>query len=410
MSPTQPRRQLSRCVTAASKGADGQSTRGRRTLPKPAWIALTCLAPLVTACEATSPMAPQLSLAPQGPAERGMTLGLQLFDGATAVPASAAEWMVTPSGHNQIVNPGQIVLADTGTVTITARTQHGSTTLTVHVAPPPTLVFDMNDVDSSGSLGNRDIYRVALDGQELVRLTGSTADNEYPTEAQGSIVFTSFRDGYPALYRVPAAGGADARLGALTMSAQQPALSSDGSRLAFIISSNGSNRVWTAAADGSGAVPATASFDPPSAEEASPSWNGTGPTLAFVSTAGGNAALAELDLASGQGRALTNGSTTDLDPAWSADGRTLAFSSTRDGDLGVFTMNVPSGQVRRLLPYPSMAGEPTWLSDGRLVYTTWSYAGPIVTSQLVWIDPLNPSVVHVIPTPAGNPEHAHELR
>jgi len=374
-------------------------------------MAVVCVVvPVISACDATSPVAPQLSLAPQGPAVRGTTLGLQLLDGATPVPATDAAWFVSPSGPNQLVNPGVVALGDTGMITISARTPHGSTTLTIHVAPPPTLVFDMSDVDPSGALGNRDIYRIALDGHDLVRLTAGTSDNESPTEAQGSIVFTSFRDGYPALYRVPAAGGPDARLSGLAMSAQQPALSRDGTRLAFITSSNGSNRVWTAAADGSGAAPATAAFDPASAEEASPSWNATESLLAFVSTAEGNAALAELDPASGQGRPLTNGSTSDLDPAWSPDGHTLAFSSTRDGDLGIFVMRLPAGQVRRISTYPSMAGEPTFLSDGRLVYTAWSYAGATVTSQLVWIDPAHPDVTHVIPTPAGNPDHPHELR
>jgi Tol biopolymer transport system component len=404
--------QVSGGGTPTQPGTDRRESRAAHARPpRYVWIAAACAMPLIAACNATAPVSGSpLSLAPQGRAERGTTLEFQLLDGATPIPSADASWQVSPSGPNALVRPGQVALGDTGLVTVTARTQSGTTTATIHVFAPPTIVFDMSDVGSSGTLGNRDIYRVALDGQELTRLTASNSDNQLPTAARGSIVFTSFRDGYPALYRVSVTGGPDQRLSALTMSAQQPALSSDGAHLAFIASDSGSNRVWTAAADGSGAAPATASFDPASAEEASPVWNTAGTSLAFVSTAQGNAALARLDLASGLGRMLTDGTTTDLDPSWSTDGASLAFSSTRDGDLGIFVIGVLTGQVQRISPTPSMAGEPTWLADGRLVYTAWSVTGGSSTSQLVWIDPSHPAVVHVIPTPAGNPEHGHEIR
>jgi Tol biopolymer transport system component len=401
------------CLDAPTCCAGKSTCRStpRRVVARIVWLGCVAVAPVIAGCDATAPMAPRLTVAMQGAAERGSTIRLDVLDGGVPVSANAVSWSVIEGEPVRTLEPGQFELADTGIVTITAHTTSGSTTFTIRVAAPPTIVFDMHDIASSGSLANRDVYRAGLDGRGLVRLTSGAGDNEHPTAARGVVVFTSFRDGYPALYRLGVAGGPEARIAALTMSAQQPALSTDATRLAFIVSDSGSNRVWTSAADGSAASPTPGAFDPASAEDASPAWNATGTTLAFVSTANGSAGLARLDLASGLGTFLTDGSTTDLDPTWSPDGKQLAFSSTRDGDLGLFVMSLATGEVRRLSAQPSMAGEPAWLPDGRLVYTSWSYAADgSIASQLTWIDPSHPDVLHPIPTPAGNPEHAQPVR
>src|SRR5205807_5891481 len=74
-----------------------------------------------------------------------------------------------------------------------------------NVAAPPAIVFDwMRN-------GNRDIYRAALDGRDVVRLTSDPGDDQHPTERAGAVVFTSYRDGHAQLYAVAATGGGTAR-------------------------------------------------------------------------------------------------------------------------------------------------------------------------------------------------------
>jgi Tol biopolymer transport system component len=246
------------------------------------------------------------------------------------------------------------------------------------------------------------VYRMTLDGQQLVRLTSGTADNEQPTAADSVVVFTSFRDGFAALYTVPTAGGVETRLTAAPAPASQPALSRDGTRLAFISPSGGFDQLWTAAADGSGATVTIGSAGFASAIQASPSWAPQGDTLVAVTTQFGNTALVQLAVATATETALTDGSTTDLSPAWNAAGLTIAFASTRGGDLGVFLLTRSSGNIQRVTPAPSTAGEPAWLPDGRIVYTS----GMGSTTQLRWVDPAHQDTGHVIPTPAGgNPQH-----
>jgi WD40 repeat protein len=378
------------------------------------WAALAALAITLGACESPPALAPAtqspLTITAQGRLERGATVQLQVMRNGSPVSTGDITWTTTPADRARLVMPDTAVLMDTGNVTITAHLGIGNTTLIVHVAAPPAIVFAMHDVSADGSLGDYDVYRASLDGEGLTRLTSATADNVEPTASNGVVVFTSYRDGYPALYRVPLDGGAESRLPGLSGSAFQPSLSQDGSHLAFIAPDSGLDKLWIAASDGSNAVRPTAGFGSPSAEEASPSWAPSGDSVVFVSTTLGNAAIFGFAAPTDSVWSLTDGTFTDVDPSWSPDGRSVAFASTRDGDFGIFVLTIATGQVVRVSPQPSNAGQPCWLSDGRIVYTEESSAPSGIISQLNWADPSHPGVAHVIPTPAGNPENPQPIR
>ena len=61
------------------------------------------------------------------------------------------------------------------------------------VAPPPAIVFDWL------RNGNRDIYRAALDGRDVVRLTSNSGDDQHPTEAAGVISHSPRAKAWPPL-------------------------------------------------------------------------------------------------------------------------------------------------------------------------------------------------------------------
>jgi Tol biopolymer transport system component len=378
------------------------------------WAALAALAITLGACESPSSLAPTaqsgLTVTTQGRLERGATVELQVMRNGSPVSGQEVSWTTASDARVRLVKPDSALLTDTGDVSITAHTGIGNTTVVVHVDAPPTIVFAMHDVAPDGTLGDYDVYRASLDGQALTQLTSGTSDNDEPTVANGVVVFTSYRDGYPALYRVSLGGGAESRLPGLSGSAFQPSLSPDGSHLAFIAMDSGLDKLWIAASDGSGAMRPTTNFGSPSAEEASPAWAPSSDSVVFVSTTLGNAAIVGLAASTDSARALTDGTFTDVDPAWSVDGRSIAFASTRDGDLGIFVLTIATGQVVRVSPQPSNAGQPCWLSDGRIVYTEESSAPSGIISQLNWIDPAHPGVAHVIATPAGNPENPQAAR
>src|SRR5690606_31015177 len=134
-----------------------------------------------------------------------------------------------------------------GSIRVTAEAGELAGAVELDVAVPPMILFDMV-VD-----GNRDLYRGALDGRDLERLTTHPAADYDPTIAGDLVVFVSERDGNKELYSLTLGGGAEQRLTHTAISDVYPALSPDGKRLAFARGS-GLTRLLVAAPDASGAV------------------------------------------------------------------------------------------------------------------------------------------------------------
>jgi hypothetical protein len=341
-----------------------------------------------------------VSVAIAGYVERNATVTLAASRGPRQLPADSVQWSATPATIAVIQAGQQLHLIDTGSITLSAKVGDTTATKVIHVAAPPTIVFDMIDVNGSGT---RTIFSMTLDGMVLTRVTSDSNENVRPTSSGGMVAFTSYRTGDPSLFTVPMVGGTETSLDSLPYPALEPALSPDGGHLAFVTSVSGNNKIWTATTSGAGATAVTSGLGPANVDEENPTWSPAGDALVFVTTQYGNVELVELTLSSSKETPLGDGTTTDVDPAWSLDGKTLAFTSTRAGDVGIFLRAFSSGAVTRLTPEPGNDGQPTWLSDGRIVYTSW--ADP-TASTLEWIDPAHPSVIHAIPTPVGSaPAH-----
>ncbi|HXB27074.1 MAG TPA: hypothetical protein VNV25_20270 [Gemmatimonadaceae bacterium] len=358
---------------------------------------------LVSGCH-DSPSAPAqpktVAVSVAGWIERSATVTLAASRGSRVLPADSVQWSAAPSSIAVLQSGQRLQLIDTGSVTVSATVGDTTVAKIIHVVAPPTIAFDMIDVNGSGT---RTIFTMTLDGVGLTRLASDSSENFRPTSAGGMVAYASYRTGNPSLFTIPLGGGTETSLDSLPYPALEPALSPDGSHLAFATSISGNNKIWTSTSTGTNATAATAGLGPDGVDEENPTWSPAGDALVFVTTQYGNAGLVQLTLSSSKETPISNGTTTDVDPAWSPDGKTLAFASTRDGDVGIFLYTFATSAVTRLSPKPGNDGEPTWLSDGRVVYTSW--ADP-TAPVLEWIDPAQPSVLHTIPTPTGSaPAH-----
>jgi hypothetical protein len=276
----------------------------------------------------------------------------------------------------------------------------GSFGFTLYVSAPvvPAIVAEM------WPGGNRDIYRMGIDGNDAVRLSTSALTDANPTVAQGRVVFTSYRDGNAELYSVSLRGGAETRLTSTpSFNETGPALSPDGTRLAWTGGVSGAiTKVYYGAADATGQAqvnPAGSS----DAIESSPNW-ASATQLAFTSAAGGSADVYGATIA-GASAVLAGGTYADVEPAWSPDGTRLAFASNRSGDTELYILTVSSGVVTRLTTRTGSDGAPTWLSDGRIVYTCTSGT----TFHLCIVDPANPAGWQTLSTPY-QADHAAGVR
>ena len=156
---------------------------------------------------------------------------------------------------------------------------------------------------------------------------------------------------------------------------RQPALSPDGSRVAFSYLGD----LWIAPAEGGVADRVTATPD----DEQKPCWSPDGDALAYSSDANENRDIYVVALADRAVRRLTYHTGVDDKPDWSADGRFIAFHSDRDKhvNLSVATqlfdlwcIGAGGGTAWRLT---RRRGEnPAWAPDGASIafdYYSWGY-------------------------------------
>jgi hypothetical protein len=266
----------------------------------------------------------------------------------------------------------------------------------------PLVVYDL------AAAGNRDVWRVAMDGSDPVRLTTNAADDRNPTAAKGKVVFATFRNGRTDLYSVPLAGGAETRLTATSGANEgDPALSWDGTRLAYTSDASiGVAKVWTANANGTGAARATpASFGSDGEPEASPAWWPFGNRLALVGTDGGSADVYDLALGGGMPSLLRGGATAEVDPAWSPDGTRLVFTSNVTGSGDLYMLRLSDGRVTRLTSDPQTESYATWTPNGRIVYLAFLSGG---VTQMRWLNPDVAGAARVIPV-SGAPSRPHAV-
>ncbi|GBD33053.1 Dipeptidyl-peptidase 5 [bacterium HR33] len=315
------------------------------------------------------------------------------------LPDSSVIWSAQPADAIAFESGGRARIRSTDPVIVTARTEVGSASVKLEPNAPPTIVFDM------AVSGNRDIYLVALDGQDLVRLTNHPGEDLKPTAAKGRVVFVSYRDGNGELYSVSLDGRTEVRITDTRANEGDPALSPDGMRLAYTRTDGGVPKLYTAGPNGENARRLSIGFGYPGSVEASPTWAPGSMQLAFVSTSLGSADLFTLDVAELQFSLLLpdSGSSAEVEPAWSRDGNRVAFASNRTpgGDTEIYVIELPRKRLLRLTMRPGIDAQPAWLSDGRLVYTAWIGGQP----QLRWLDPARPDEVHTIHTLPGRPQH-----
>jgi hypothetical protein len=364
--------------------------------------AFLALSLVLAACDGGGPsdIGKPLTLGVSGRLERGSVVTVTATADGAAIPADQVQLSFSPADAVEAQGEGRFRLLRAARVTVSGTAPGRIGSKEVVVASPPVVVFDRMEG------GNRDIWRVDLDGQNLVRLTTNTGDDQDPTVARGRVVFASFRDGQGELYQIPLAGGAETRLTTTPGNETTPALSPDGERLAFSYEQAGLPRLWMANGNGTGAARATPDgFGFSGSVEGAPSWAPTGNRLVFTATALGTSDLFNLTVAPpANPTAVTTGDANDVEPAWSADGEWVAFTSNRSGTgTDLFLLRVSTGAVT---PLAAAAGvteyQPTWTPDGRVVYTVASGS----TLRLRWVDPADPSTTYPIETGPGSAQRS----
>jgi dipeptidyl aminopeptidase/acylaminoacyl peptidase len=291
------------------------------------------------------------------------------------LPGREILWSTTNPSIAAVTALGDVIARGGGTATITATAGDKSDAATVVVAELPDFAFDLiYDRSSGATLIEPALYRVDI--RTVVAIphpvieSGSTSDAA--TSPNGDkIAFVAPNGGHTDIFVANADGSNIRRLTTGTLSADQPAWSPDGTRIAYRLSANFSPaRIWVMNADGTN--PHAITSDAPG-EHHHPTWSPRQPDDSY------RIAYAQAAMKDGYMRAQIwsirdDGSDRQIvsdesigayddEPSWSPDGTKIVFSRSSQ-ELVVVTV---SDRNERSLLLGDLDGEqraPEWSPDG----------------------------------------------
>jgi dipeptidyl aminopeptidase/acylaminoacyl peptidase len=208
-------------------------------------------------------------------------------------------------------------------------------------------------VFASNRSGNYQIYTMNADGSGVTRVTHDANEDRRPTwTADGHILFQNGSFPNRAIFRINADGNGLQQLTPVSSDNATVAAAPRGGRIAFSSTrGDGTQRLYTAKADGSAAKLVLPSPPGPETADVEADWSPRGNELLFVRFTFGGPVTSDLYVVRTDGGGLRQLTDTpdrlELQPAWSPDGTKITFFGitalgTSDQHNAVYTMN-PDG-------------------------------------------------------------------
>jgi TolB protein len=210
--------------------------------------------------------------------------------------------------------------------------------------------------------GAKDIYAMDFDGRNVHRLTSHHSLALNPDGRSGKVVFTSYVSRFPQIWMMNADGtGAREIKSGVELNAS-PALSPDGTQIAFAGSAKGNADIYVISTAGSNLRRLTMTH----ALEASPDWSPTGRQILYTSDQSGTPQLWVMDAEGTGARRVTFAGNWNDEGAWSPDGSKIAFACRNEGDFNICVMDMSSGNTVQLTSEGSN-GHPGWSPNGEKI-------------------------------------------
>ena len=216
----------------------------------------------------------------------------------------------------------------------------------------------------SGPRGAKEIVMADYDGVGLAPVTRNGSINLSPVWSPDarSLAFTSYKQGYPDLYRAfPFERRPDQTLAAFVGINSSPAFSPDGRSVAMTLSKDGNPEIYVLNLV-NGALRRLTRH---AGIDTEPTWAPTGRQLAFVSDRTGSPHLYVMDAEGANVRQLTSGG-FHTQPRWSPRGDAILYTQ-RAGVHDLWLIDVDGSNPRRLTGGAGDNQGATWAPNGRHV-------------------------------------------
>lgn len=211
----------------------------------------------------------------------------------------------------------------------------------------------------------KEIFLRHLDGSEKIQITNNQTINLSPSWSPDGrfILYTSYKDGRPALYLYDLIGGKDTRFFSHTGLNVGGRFSPNGQWIATTLERQGNTDIYLL--DRAGKIVRRVTED--SAIDVSPAWSPDGKQIAFVSNRSGTPQIYVMELGSGKTRRLTFSGGYNTTPDWSPKGDKIVYTGRVGGRFAVFSIDVGGGEPEQLTSGPGDSEDPSWSPDGRFV-------------------------------------------
>lgn len=255
-------------------------------------------------------------------------------------------------------------------------------------------------LSACGSTSSSALGGVAGQPTEAAALPAPTEAPVVPTtppipETYGHIIFISDRDGDDSLYIASPDGSEQTRL--TEFAAEDPSISPDGTRVAFVSNTNGNMDIYVLDIVTHNVTRVT---DAPE-KDAAPSWSPDGTRLVFESFRDGNFEIYMVNADGSNPIRLTNDPAGDSSPVWSPVANEIAFVSNRFGNSDILLLT-PNGGLSTLTTNSAPDSAPSWSPDGsQIAFQTFS--GELSNICLIGHDGLNQRCVTAFASDYGSP-------
>jgi TolB protein len=235
----------------------------------------------------------------------------------------------------------------------------------------------------SNRTGHKEIWVMDPDGSNQRQISHLNSLSIFPAVSPDGtkIAFTSFARGNPAIFILATDTGRRLPFYNQVASVNEtPDFAPDGKQLLYSSSASGWTQIYIANIDGSNLrrISSTRSL------EVEPKVNPkTGSDIAFVSGRSGPQQIYRMSMDGTDVQRLTNGEGEASNPCWHPNGQILAFSWTRGfapGNFNIFVMDVASRNFNQLTYGAGRNENPTWAPDGKRL----AFMSTRTASEQIW--------------------------
>ena len=224
-------------------------------------------------------------------------------------------------------------------------------------------IFDTKIAFVSNRTGNKEIYLIDFDGENVTQITHNGSINILPCWRPdgGKLYYTSYMKRNPDLYAIDLSSQKNYRVSYRPGINASPAWSPDGEKMVLMLKYNNRSHLFLMKVGAKKSVRLTSG----TANYTSPSWSPDGRWITFVSDRSGTPQIYKMDVERKKMERLTYHGSYNVSPVWSPKGDWIAFCSRQNRFSEIFLIT-PEGKQLRQLTYGAYNNEePSWSPAGR---------------------------------------------